>query len=91
MHPIQNLSGGVLCQLVRRQEPSTARTAFAWQLAVGPALARTTTVSLDAGVLTVRAADERWIREIERSRDVVLLKMQSLLGEDQISAVKTRR
>ena len=91
MQPIQNLSTGVLAQIVRRQPPSKARTAFAWQLAVGPALARATTVSLEGGVLSVWAADPRWIRELERSRDLVLLKMQTLLGVDQISALRTRQ
>jgi predicted nucleic acid-binding Zn ribbon protein len=90
MQPIHGFSGGVLAEIVRRQPASKARTSFAWQLAVGPAIARATTVILENGVLRVGAADQRWIREIERSKDVVLLKMQSLLGADQISTLKTR-
>ncbi len=90
MQPVRQFSTGVLAEIVRRQPPSRARTNFAWQLTVGPALARATTVALDNGVLTVGAADPRWIRELERSRDAVLQKMQSLLGKDQLSIIKTR-
>lgn len=91
MFSIQSLSAGVLADLVRRQRPSAERTAFAWQLVVGPALARATTVSLDEkGVLTVGAVDARWTAEIERARASVLLRMQHLLGPDQITRLKTR-
>ena len=45
---IAELRAGVLAEIVRRQPASKERTAFAWQLAVGPALARATTVELDA-------------------------------------------
>jgi predicted nucleic acid-binding Zn ribbon protein len=90
MIPLQNFSTSVLAEIVRRQPASKERTAFAWQLAVGPALARATTVELgNTGVLTVRALDERWVTEIERARDSVLQKMQHLLGPDQVARIKT--
>ncbi len=91
MKSLQSFSAGVLAEIVRRQPASKQRTAFAWQLAVGPAVARATTVELaEGGVLTVRAADQRWVVEIERARDTVLLKMQHLLGRDQVIRIKTR-
>jgi hypothetical protein len=83
--PLQNFAGGVLAEIVRRQPPSKQKTAFAWQLAVGPALARTTTVELAEGVLTVRAHDARWIREIRRARDTILSRMQHLLGREEVT------
>jgi predicted nucleic acid-binding Zn ribbon protein len=88
MLPIHQFSTGVIAAVLRRQPSSPARTAFAWQLAVGPALARTTTVSLDAGVLTVHAADARWGREIARARDVVLKRLQNLLGPDAVQTLQ---
>ena len=90
MVPLQSFSSGVLAEIVRRQPASKERTNFAWQLAVGQALARATTVELRDGVLTVRALDERWIREIERARERVLGKMRQILGEDQITTMVTR-
>jgi hypothetical protein len=84
MIPVQDFSTSVLAQIVRRQPQSPARTNFAWQLAVGQAVARATTVQLQDGVLTVRAVDRRWLREIEPMRATVVDKLQQLLGKDQI-------
>jgi Dna[CI] antecedent DciA-like protein len=87
MIPLQSFSSGVLAEIVRRQPASKARTNFAWQLAVGQPLARVTTVELSDGVLKVSAVDRRWTREIARSRDRVIQKMQQILGADQIKRI----
>lgn len=87
MIPIQSFASGVLAEIVRRQPASKERTAFAWQLAVGPALARVTTVELAEGVLVVRAQDARWIREIRRAADTILLRLQHLLGRDAVATI----
>ena len=89
MQPIQHFANGVLAQLIRRQPPSTERTQFAWQLAVGPALARATTVSLESGVLFVKATDARWLKEIERARGAILSKLQHLLGAVAVTKITT--
>lgn len=86
---IQDFSGGVLAEMVRRQPASQEKTNFAWQLAVGPSLARVTTVVLADGVLTVRAGDRRWVVEIERARKDVLQKLQHFLGSDQVTSIRT--
>jgi hypothetical protein len=85
MLPIQSFATGVLAEIIRRQPASRERTSFAWQLAVGPALARVTTVELKAGVLTVRARDPRWTREIRLASAVVLDRLQGLLGRESVS------
>jgi hypothetical protein len=90
MIPLHKFSSGVLAEIVRRQPASKERTDFAWQLAVGPALARVTTVELSEGVLTVRAIDRRWVLEIERAREPVLQKMQHLLGKTEVVRIRTR-
>jgi predicted nucleic acid-binding Zn ribbon protein len=84
MLPIQNFAGGVLAEIIRRQPASKERTAFAWQLAVGPALARVTTVELADGVLNVTTADPRWTREIRRARDVIVERLQNLLEPEKV-------
>jgi hypothetical protein len=89
MQPIHDFASGVLAQLIRRQPPSAARTQFAWQLAVGPALARVTTVALDSGVLQVSAADPRWLKEIDRARGGILPKLHHLLGPGTVTRIKT--
>ena len=90
MIPLQSFSSGVIAEIVRRQPASKERTNFAWQLAVGPALARATTVELTDGVLTVRAVDRRWIQEIDRAKVNVMLKLQNILGSDQVTRIVTR-
>jgi predicted nucleic acid-binding Zn ribbon protein len=90
MRSIQTFAGGVLADLVRRQPPSAGRTNFAWQLAVGPALARATSVELEGTVLAVRSTDPRWLKEIDRAKPAILPKLQQLLGDDQITRIRTR-
>lgn len=90
MIPVHDFSTSVLAQIIRRQPPSQARTNFAWQLAVGQAVARATTVALTEGVLTVRAVDRRWIREIDPLRATVLEKLQHVLGTEQVTRIDLR-
>jgi len=90
MRSIQTFAGGVLAEIWRRQPPSPARTAFAWQLVVGPALARVTSVELDGATLRVTAADSRWLKEIQRAREVILPKLQQLLGPGAVTKISTR-
>ena len=88
MLPIQQFTPAILAEILRRQPPSPARTQFAWQLAVGPALARATTVELVDGTLFVRAADPRWIGEVTRAKGVVLARLQRLLGPDEVARIR---
>lgn len=77
-----------LAALLARQPPSAAKVAFAWQIAVGPALARVTAVERDGTTLRVRTSDARWSRELERSRGVILDRLASLLGADGVRDVR---
>ena len=88
MVPLQNFATGVLAEVIRRQPPSPARTDFAWSVAVGAALARSTSVLLTGGVLTVRARDPRWAKEIERAADTILKRMQQLLGANTVVRIE---
>jgi hypothetical protein len=85
---IHQFSSGVLAEIMRRQPSSPARTAFVWQLAVGPALARVTTATLDGTVLMVRCLDPRWTKEIVRAKAVVLARVQQMLGPEAVSALR---
>jgi len=88
---LQTFAPGVLAELLRRQPPSRERTAFAWSVAVGPAIARATSVELAGDVLTVRARDQRWAQEVHRNRATVLARLQDLLGKDAIRDVSILR
>jgi predicted nucleic acid-binding Zn ribbon protein len=88
MLPIQQFSSSVLAEIVRRQLPSAARTSFAWQIAVGPAISRTTSIELVDTVLIVTARDTHWARAVERAAATILPRMQHLLGAQVIAAIK---
>ena len=88
MLPIQRLSAGVIAEVIRRQPASKERTAFAWQLAVGPAIARSTTVDVVDGVLRVVARDAQWGREVRRATGTILPRMQHLLGAQVVNTLE---
>jgi phosphohistidine swiveling domain-containing protein len=90
MVPLQRFANRVLADVIRRQPSSPERTAFAWQLAVGSTLARSTTISQQNDVLIVRPRDERWRPELERSADIIVLRLQSLLGPAAIRRIDVR-
>jgi predicted nucleic acid-binding Zn ribbon protein len=87
MLPVQNIATTVLAEIIRRQPASKQRTAFAWSVAVGPALARVTTVELRNNRLIVTARDPRWVRELERARETILPRLQLLLGKDAVKGI----
>jgi predicted nucleic acid-binding Zn ribbon protein len=87
MHSIQSFSSGILLEIIRRQPASKEKTRFAWQLVAGPAIARATTVDLADGVLSVHCRDARWTCELARAREVVLTRLQRLLGHDAVTCL----
>jgi predicted nucleic acid-binding Zn ribbon protein len=88
---IQRLSGSVLAEIIRRQPPSAERTVFAWELAVGPKLAKVTNVTLKDGLLTVYSSDPRWTIEITRARSVILARLQQWLGAETVETIRVER
>jgi predicted nucleic acid-binding Zn ribbon protein len=86
MDPIQSFAPRTIAEIIRRQPASKGKTRFAWQLVVGPALARVTTVELDAGILRVQC-DERWARELTRAQHVILPRLQQLLGTQTLERI----
>ena len=87
MVPVQTIATTVLADVIRRQPPSKERTTFAWAVAVGPALARVTTVELRNNNMIVSARDTQWARELERARGTILPRLQQLLGKDAVKGL----
>jgi len=88
MIPIRHLTSSVLGAILGRQPLSPAKVRFAWQTSAGAALARATDVTLHpGGTLDVHAASAHWAREVERSRPVLLERMQVLLGRDAVARI----
>lgn len=87
MQPFQSFATGVLADVVRRQPASPARTTFVWTVAAGPAMARAATVEARNGILFITPKDARWSREIARSCDVILRRVQQLLGPGAVASI----
>jgi hypothetical protein len=83
----QTFAPAVLAEVIRRQPASQARTEFAWAVAVGPALARVTTVEMRNNNMIVCARTVQWARELERARDTILPRLQLLLGRDSVKGL----
>lgn len=78
--------------LVMRQAPlSNEKVAFAWRFAVGPALDRATSVTLRETTLHVDARDASWRGEIERSRPLILRRMETVLGRGIVTGLALDR
>ena len=90
MLPLQGFAANVVAQVIRRQPLSPAKTAFAWNVAVGAAMSRASTVDLRGGILYVTPKDARWATEIERATETILTRVQLLLGADAVTAVRVR-
>jgi hypothetical protein len=76
---------GVVAEVVRKAPLSDAKVAFAWRLAVGPALDKATTVRLDAdGTLHVSAESNAWIDSIRASIGLIRSRLAHYLGEDAV-------
>ena len=88
MQPFQSFAASVIAETIRRQPASPARTAFAWSVAAGPALARAATVVARDGVLIVTPRDGRWAREIERATPTLLPRLQALVGATEITSLR---
>ena len=86
MQALQSFAPAVLAEIIRRQ-PRPGAHDFAWSVAVGPALARVTTVELRNRNMIVCARDVQWARELERARDTILPRLQMLLGRDTVKGL----
>ena len=80
MHGLGTLPALVLPALLARAPLTPEKVTFVWGLAVGSAIARATTATLSDTVLTVRTEEPAWAREVERSRTLILARVQQLLG-----------
>ena len=70
-----------LAEALRDQPLSSGKVGLAWSVAVGDAVARLTTVTLEAdGTVAATAPDARWARELGQSRPLLIRRMNDMLG-----------
>jgi hypothetical protein len=85
--PVQQVIPGALEAVLRRMPLTPDKVAFAWRVAVGPAVDRATTIDLRDNVLYVSAKDPAWHREIERSMVLIKERLAALLGEHVVRKI----
>jgi len=78
--PLQQFMPAALAEVLRKAPLTHDKVAFAWRTAVGPAVAKATTVELSDGVLRVRARNASWQREVERSAGMIRSRLNAVLG-----------
>ena len=88
MVPAHKVIPAVLAEVLRKAPMCPEKVEFAWRAAVGPAIARVTTVSLDAsGVLHVTASEAHWTREVRRSAKLILARLDTMLGPGVVKKI----
>ena len=87
MIPVQDVIPDTLAQILRMAPLTPEKVAFAWRAAVGPAVAKATTVALREHVLHVHAKGAPWGREIERNAALVRARLDALLGAGLVRSV----
>ena len=78
----------VVAAVVRRAPLTDEKVAFAWRLAVGPAIAKATRVRLGSdGTLYVTADAAAWNDSIRASVGMIRSRLAHYLGEETITRV----
>jgi hypothetical protein len=79
---------GVVAEVIRKAPLTDEKVAFAWRLAVGPAVHKSTNVRLAAdGTLHVSAESKAWIDSVRASIGLIRSRLAHYLGEDAVKRV----
>jgi predicted nucleic acid-binding Zn ribbon protein len=88
MRSIQHTSAIVVRRLLADQPTTAAKVAFAWQMAVGAAMARGGEPEwLGQGILRVRTTSAHWHRELSIGRGVILERLAEILGRGVVTSL----
>ena len=78
----------VVGEVVRKAPLTDAKVAFAWRLAVGPAVAKATSVRLASdGTLYVTADSPAWSESIRASIGMVRSRLAHYLGDNAVKRI----
>ena len=79
---------GVVADVIRKAPLTDEKVAFAWRLAVGPAVDKATKVRLDAnGTLHVSADAAAWLDGVRQSVGLIRSRLAHYLGEGAIKRI----
>ena len=78
----------VVAEVIRKAPLTDEKVAFAWRLAVGPALGKSTRVRLaEDGTLYVRAESQAWIDSIRASVGMIRSRLAHYIGETAVKRI----
>ena len=78
----------VLAEVIRKAPLTDEKVAFAWRLAVGPAVDKATTVRLSStGTLHVSAESPAWIDAVRKSAGLIRSRLAHYLGEHAVTQI----
>jgi hypothetical protein len=88
MIPANKVMPAVVAEVIRKAPLSDAKVAFAWRLAVGPAVDKSTKVRLaDNGTLYVRGESQAWVDSVRASVGMIRSRLAHYLGEDAVKRI----
>jgi hypothetical protein len=78
----------VVAEVIRKAPLTDEKVAFAWRLAVGPAMAKSTSVRLGSdGTLYLRGESRAWIDSVRASVGLIRSRLAHYLGDDAIKRI----
>lgn len=78
----------VIGDIIRKAPLTDEKVAFAWRLAVGPAINKATTVRLAAdGTLYVTAESKAWVDSVRDSVGIIRSRLAHFLGDDAVKRI----
>jgi hypothetical protein len=86
--PAHAILPGVLTQLIRKAPLTADKVEFAWRTAVGPVVARATTVVLEGRTLRVQTDNPAWLREVQRSASLIRNRLDGMLGAGVVTWIE---
>lgn len=82
---------GVLAEVIRKGPMCDEKVTLAWRLAVGPQIAKVTTVRLvPDGTLHIKTDSQAWIDAVRKSTSLIQIRMGDLLGENLVKKLEFR-
>lgn len=81
----------IVAAAIRNAPLTDEKVTLAWRLAVGPAIAKATTVRLVSdGTLHIKADTPAWLAAVRKSTSLIHIRMGDLLGEDLVKRLEFR-
>jgi hypothetical protein len=87
--PASKVMPAVLAEVIRKAPLCDDKVAFAWRLAVGPAMDKSTKVRLaEDGTLYVRGESQAWLDSVRASVGLIRSRLAHYLGDTAVKRIE---